>query len=149
MIVAAFRNLFGDSWGPRLQQILHACLAALTEVPNTSVLSVPEMLVNPGYRQWVTKQAKDPMTRHFFDKQLVLFGKDFEREATPAVQNKLYQFLANPLIRNILGQTTSSLDFDFLLNSVLEIVNFCGGSNPGPHDCQAWACRPPQYHSVQ
>jgi hypothetical protein len=48
------------------------------------------------------------MTRHFFDKQLVLFGKDFEREATPAVQNKLYQFLANPLIRNILGQTTSS-----------------------------------------
>jgi hypothetical protein len=129
MIVAAFRNLFGDSWGPRLQQILHACLAALTEVPNTSVLSVPEMLVNPGYRQWVTKQARDPMARHFFDKQLVLFGKDFEREATPAVQNKLYQFLANPLIRNILGQTTSSLDFDFLINNRrILIVNLAKGA---------------------
>jgi hypothetical protein len=117
MIVDAFRNLFGDSWGPRLQQILTGCLAALTEVPNTSVLGVVEMLANPGYRAWVVKQAKDPMTRHFWDKQFALYTKDYEREATPAVQNKLYQFLANPLIRNILGQVKSSIDFDFLLSN--------------------------------
>ena len=57
------------------------------------------------------------MTRHFWDKQFVLYTQDYEREATPAVQNKLYQFLCNPLIRNVLGQVKSSIDFDFLINN--------------------------------
>ena len=33
------------------------------------------------------------------------------REATAVIQNKVGQFTANPLIRNIVGQARSSFDF--------------------------------------
>jgi hypothetical protein len=49
-LVGAFKNHFGDSWGPRLEYCLFMCLAALTAANNTSLLGVNRMLVDEAYR---------------------------------------------------------------------------------------------------
>lgn len=39
-IVAAFKNIWPDSWGPRLEYILYNAIVALLDCPNTSLLGV-------------------------------------------------------------------------------------------------------------
>jgi hypothetical protein len=59
-IVTAFKSIWRDSWGPRLEYILHAAAAALLECQNTSLLGLPRMLVDADYRAWVLRQVREP-----------------------------------------------------------------------------------------
>ena len=43
-LVGAFKHIWRDSWGPRLEYILYAAVAALMECENVSLLGVPRML---------------------------------------------------------------------------------------------------------
>lgn len=45
-IVGAFKSIWRDSWGPRLEYILHNAVSALLECQNTSLLGVNRMLVD-------------------------------------------------------------------------------------------------------
>ena len=65
-IVAAFKKIWGQSWGPRLEYVLYASLSALLQCGNTSLLGVSRMLHDEHYRNWVVKQVKDPMIRSFW-----------------------------------------------------------------------------------
>ena len=56
-IVSAFKSIWRDSWGPRLEYILYNCLAALLDCPNTTLLGVVRMLTDPPYRRWVLRQV--------------------------------------------------------------------------------------------
>ena len=44
-VVGAFKHLWRESWGPRLEYILYASVAALMECENVSLLGIPRMLV--------------------------------------------------------------------------------------------------------
>jgi len=50
-IVSTFKKIWGDSWGPRLEYILFATLAALIQCENTSLLGVSRMLYDARYRR--------------------------------------------------------------------------------------------------
>ena len=62
-IVGAFKSIWRDSWGPRLEYILYNAVAALLDCPNTSLLGVSRLLTDPSYRRWVVRQIKDPFIR--------------------------------------------------------------------------------------
>ena len=47
-VVSAFKKLYGDSWGPRLEHILRNALLALLDVPGTSLLSLQRLLATPA-----------------------------------------------------------------------------------------------------
>ena len=64
-IVGVFRGIWPDFWGPRLEYILYASIAALLDCENVSLMGIPRMLSDAGYRAWVVKQIKDPMVRSF------------------------------------------------------------------------------------
>lgn len=116
-IVAAFKGIWGESWGPRLEYILYATVAALLECPNTSLLGVQRMLVDSEYRAWVVKQVKNPAVRSFWLHEFELYGKQFAQEAIAPVQNKVGQlFMAAPM-RNILGQVRSKMDARFIMDT--------------------------------
>ncbi len=46
-IVEAFKAIWSDSWGPRMQYILYNCIAALLDCQNASLLGVNRMLNDP------------------------------------------------------------------------------------------------------
>jgi hypothetical protein len=56
-IVSAFKKIWGDSWGPRLEYVLFATLAALLQCDNTSLMGVSRMLQDARYRAWVVRQV--------------------------------------------------------------------------------------------
>jgi len=64
----------------------------------------------------------------FWVEEFAAFTDTYTREATPAIQNKIGQFTANPLIRNIVGQGKSSFDLRKIMDEKkIFIVNLSKG----------------------
>lgn len=115
-IVGAFKSIWRDSWGPRMEYILYNAIAALLDCQNTSLLGVNRLLIDENYRAWVIRQIKDPFIREFWEYEYAGYDERFQREAIAPIQNKLGQFLLNPVIRNILGQVECKLSFPSIMD---------------------------------
>jgi energy-coupling factor transporter ATP-binding protein EcfA2 len=127
-IVGAFKSIWPDSWGPRMEYILYNAIAALLDCQNTSLLGVNRMLTDGNYRAWVIRQIKDPFIKEFWEEEFAGYEERFRREAIAPIQNKLGQFLLNPVIRNILGQVKCKVSFPFIMdNQRLFIANLSKG----------------------
>lgn len=123
-IVSAFKNLWADSWGPRLEYILYNAISALLDCENATLLGVNRMLTDEKYRTWVIRQIKDPFICAFWAEEYANYDPRFQREAIAPIQNKLGQFLLNPVIRNILGQVKTKLSIPAVMeNQRLFIAN--------------------------
>jgi energy-coupling factor transporter ATP-binding protein EcfA2 len=116
-LTSAFKSIWRDSWGPRLEYILHHALAALLECPNTSLLGVNRMLADERYRNWVVAQVRDPFIRAFWTDEFANYDPRFMREVIAPIQNKLGQLMLNPALRNILGQVRSKIDLRFMMDT--------------------------------
>lgn len=127
-LVSIFKSIWHDSWGPRLEYILYAAVAALLECQNTSLLGVPRMLTDSRYRDWVLRQVHDPIVRSFWIDEFGNYDQRFLREAIAPIQNKVGQLLMTPLVRNILGQVGSKVDPRFMMdNRRIFIANLSKG----------------------
>ncbi len=127
-IVGAFKGIWRDSWGPRLEYILYNAIAALLDCPNTSLLGVNRLLTDDAYRAWVVRQVKDQFIRDFWQTEYAGYETRFRREAIVPIQNKLGQFLLNPVVRNILGQVRNKVSIPFVMdNQRVFIANLAKG----------------------
>lgn len=115
-IVSVFKSIWPDSWGPRLEYILYAAVAALLDCENVSLLGIPRMLADASYRAWVVKQIKDPVVHSFWVNEFERYEKKFLQEAVAPIQNKVGQLLMSPHLRNILGQARSRIDARFMMD---------------------------------
>ena len=127
-LVAIFHKLWAESWGPRLEYVLRNTILALLEVPDSTLLGIMRMLVDKAYRKWVIAQLKDPVIRAFWVEEFSKYPDRFATEAVAPIQNKVGQFLANPLIRNIVGQANTSFDIRKSMDeSKIFIINLSKG----------------------
>jgi CxxC-x17-CxxC domain-containing protein len=109
-LVGVFKKLWADSWGPRLEYILRNAILAVLDYPNSTLLSVIQMLSDKNYRKKVLAEVKDPVVKSFWLKEFAGYADKFASEAVSPIQNKVGQFLSSSVIRNIVGQTRSSID---------------------------------------
>lgn len=127
-VVSAFKGIWRDSWGPRLEYILYNAVAALLDCRNATLLGVNRMLTDPQYRAKIIRQIKDPFIKAFWTEEYENYDDRFQREAIAPIQNKLGQFLLNPVVRNILGQVKSKIDIRFVMdNQRIFIANLSKG----------------------
>jgi hypothetical protein len=115
-IVSVFKSIWPDSWGPRLEYILYAAVAALLDCENVTLLGVQRMLTDARYRAWVVKQVNDPVVRSFWVNEFERYDKRFLQEAIAPIQNKVGQLLMSPHMRNILGQVRTRIDARFMMD---------------------------------
>jgi hypothetical protein len=115
-VVSAFKAIWSESWGARLEYLLFACVSALCECQSVSLLGVGRMLSDITYRNWVVRQVKDPLVKSFWEREFAGYDKRFLSEVISPVQNKVGQLMMSPPLRNVLGQVTSKVDFRFMLD---------------------------------
>lgn len=115
-VVSAFKGIWRDSWGPRLEYILYNAVSALLDCRNATLLGVNRMLTDDAFRTKVIRQINDPFIRAFWDQEYAGYDERFKREAIAPVQNKMGQFLMNPVVRNILGQVKSKVSIPFIMD---------------------------------
>jgi CxxC-x17-CxxC domain-containing protein len=109
-LLAVFKKIWPDVWSARMEYILHNTILALLEVPNSTILAINRMLADPDYRKKIVEKLKDPVVKSFWTKEFARYTQRYEIEATAAIQNKVGQFISNPLIRNIVGQVKTKLN---------------------------------------
>lgn len=107
-IVATFKKIFGYSWGPRLEYILNYTVLALLDTPDTTLLGIVRMLTDKKYRKKIVDNIKDPVVKKFWTTEFATYNDRFATEAIAPILNKVGQFVANSLIRNVIGQPKSS-----------------------------------------
>lgn len=127
-VLAAFKKLFGNSWGPRLEHILRNVLLTVLEVPSGTLITALRILGDPRFRQSVLVHVSDAVVRSFWLHEFAALPPKLQIEAVAPVQNKLGHFVAAPLLRNIVGQERSRIDFRRIMDEGrILIVNLSKG----------------------
>lgn len=113
-IVASFRHIHSASWGARMDDILINAIRPLFDLPGESqgtILGAVRMLNDPYYRNWVVKQSRDQSARDFWLSEYANWSKGDKSHNLNSSLNKLRRLQSAPLLRNILGQQRSRIDF--------------------------------------
>jgi hypothetical protein len=128
-IVQSFKNIFSTSWGYRLEYILGHSLRLLLDTRDQTLLGLPRLLVDDDYRHWLVVRCQDPVVRAFWQTEYAAYDSRFRNEAIAPIQNKVGAFLANPFIRSILCQNSSTLKISDVMNKgKVLIVNLSKGN---------------------
>jgi len=109
-LMSVFKKIWPDIWSARMEYILNNSILALLEYPGSTLLGVNRMLTDPEYRKKIIDKVNDPVVKSFWTQEFARYTQRLEVEATAAIQNKVGQFISNPLIRNIIGQVKSNID---------------------------------------
>ena len=127
-LMSAFKKIWVDAWSARMEYILNNTILALLEYPDSTLISINRMLADKEYRKMVVDNVTDPAVKSFWIDEFGKYTDKFAAEATPAIQNKIGQFISNPLIRNIIGQPNTSFDVRGIMdNSKILIMNLSKG----------------------
>jgi hypothetical protein len=115
-IVSAFKHLWSDSWGPRLEHFLFHGIAALISRRHATLIDLPRLYTDDLFRERVVERVTDPETRRFWNEEFPGYSKQFRTEAAAPILNKAGQFAASPQLRLILGQLAPRFDLSFTMN---------------------------------
>src|SRR5439155_9994001 len=100
-VVSAFRYVWPESWGPRLDYILTNAVRALLDVPGATLLMLPRLLIDEAFRvQLVEHHVADLMVRSFWQNEYAGYGDHFRAEAISPIQNKIGKAPTEPRLRN-------------------------------------------------
>ena len=116
-LMGVFKKIWADAWSARMQYILNNTLLALLEYPGATLLGIMQMFSNKAYRKKIVDNLQDPIIKSFWQDEFAAYSQKFETEALAAIQNKVGQFVSNPLVRNILGQPRSTLNMREIMDS--------------------------------
>jgi hypothetical protein len=127
-LISVFRNIWKDSWGPRMEHIFHSAVLSLLQVEGSTLLGVPRLLTDKDYRAWVVSHLADPLLKRFWTHEYDPLSPTQQREAISPVLNKVGQFLMAPPLRHIVGQVRPKLDFARIMDeSGIFIANLAKG----------------------
>lgn len=128
-LISVFEKLYAEYWQHRQEHILRNTILALLDYPgNKTLLGIYRMLSDWRYRKKVVEKIKDPIVRSFWKNEFSRYLYQFKGEALAPIQNKLGAFLSTPLIRNIVGQVKTKINFRWVMdNQKILLVNLAKG----------------------
>lgn len=127
-LMATFKKIWPDVWSARMEYILGNTILALLEYPDSTLLGVNRMLSDKAYRDKVVDNVSDGSVKAFWLDEFANYNERYMQEAGDAIKNKIGQFTANPLIRNIIGQPKSSIDMRKVMDEKkILIINLSKG----------------------
>ncbi|MBD3366458.1 S1 RNA-binding domain-containing protein [candidate division WWE3 bacterium] len=117
-LVAAIKQHFDYSWGPRLEYLLNYSILTLLSAPDTTMLGITRLLEDPNYLKYILHYVDDPVVMKFWNTEYknMKGNNKLVTEAIAPIQNKVNRFLASSTIRNILGQQKSTINFWNIMN---------------------------------
>ncbi len=129
-IVSAFRHVWADSWGHRLDYILTNAVRALLDTPGATLLMLPRLLIDDSFRAWIVEHhVADPIVRSFWVNEYAGYTASFRTEAIAPIQNKIGKILMVPSLRNILAQPCSTITMRRLMDEgAIVVFNLAKGS---------------------
>src|SRR6266436_4144495 len=128
-VVGAFKHVWPDSWGPRLDYILINAVRTLLDIPGTTLLMLPRLLIDEPFREHIVQRhLRDPVVRSFWVNEYAGYGAGLRAEAISPVQSKIGRVLIEPRLRNMLAQPKSTITLRRLMDEgAIVICNLSKG----------------------
>lgn len=127
-LMGVFKKIWPDVWSARMEYILMNCVLALLDYPGATLLGITRLLVDKEYRARVTAKIRDPIVKTFWVAEFASWSEKYATEAIAPVQNKVGQFLSSSVVRNIVAQVKSTLNFRQIMDDgKICIVNLSKG----------------------
>src|SRR3989442_2819325 len=127
-LISVFKKIWAEFWGPRMEYILRNTLLALLELPGSTLLDVPRMLDDATFRSLCIAVVQNAQVRRFWLREYQSYPARFRAEAIAPIQNKVGEFLVNPILRSIVGQPKSAFDLRQVMDEgKILLVNLAKG----------------------
>jgi hypothetical protein len=127
-LLDAFKKIWADSWGPRLEHILRNALLALLDQPEATLSDVLRLLDDHAFRREVSSRVYNTQVRDFWLREYENYPPRLRTEAIAPIQNKVGAFLTNPLLNRILTQPKSAFDLRRVMDDgKILLVNLAKG----------------------
>src|ERR1700694_2577793 len=66
-VVSAFKHIWSDSWGPRLEHFLYHGIAALLSRQHSTLIDLPRVYIDDRFREQLLRSATDSETLRFWN----------------------------------------------------------------------------------
>ncbi|MDP7069272.1 MAG: type IV secretory system conjugative DNA transfer family protein [Candidatus Peribacteraceae bacterium] len=116
-IIDIFKKLFGTNWSDRLEHVLRYTILALLDSPNTTVLSILKMLTDKNYRQKIVARINDNVVKSFWVSEFAAWSEKYDADAITPLLNKVGQFVATNMVRNVVGQPETQFHIKDIMNN--------------------------------
>jgi len=115
-IVSIFYKLYANSWGPRLEHILRNTVFTLALTPGSTLVDIPRLLTDKGFRNNTVQKMNDPVLNNFWRNEFEKMPDKLREEAINPILNKVGQFITLQSIRNLIGHPKSTVDLEKIMN---------------------------------
>lgn len=131
-VIDAFKKLWEESWGPRLEHILRNALLGLLDQPSATLADVLPLLMNRNFRREAIRHMMNPQVRAFWSHEYEGYPAYFRAAAIAPIQNKVGAFLADPLLNKILAGSEVTLNLREIMDErKILLVNLAKGKMGG------------------
>ena len=127
-LISAFKKIWSEFWGPRLEHILRHSILTLLERQNSTILDIPRLLTDKDFRSEIVAKVKNEQVKEFWLFEFERYSAWLRSEAISPILNKMGQFLTSLPIRNIVGQKENRFDIRKVMDEgKVLIVNLAKG----------------------
>jgi len=97
--------------GPRFEHAIRNAMLTVAVQPGATFVEVVRVLTDSKYVQQLLPKVKDPIVKRYWTDQIAQTSDFHKSETLDYIVSKFGRFVTNKAIRNIIGQSESSLDF--------------------------------------
>ncbi len=109
-ILAVFKQLSEDAWGPRIEDVFMSALLTLAHHPGATLPMLPALLTDERFRRSLTRNLTDQVGLGSFWASYEAMSPQMKAQVIAPTLTRLRQFLLRPQLRAVLGQSEPEFD---------------------------------------
>lgn len=131
-MMAIFDNLYDlrQTGGPMFENYMFNAMLLLMQDKEieATLLDVPKIFIESGFRKGLLDRCQDELVRSFWKQALAAGGEASLANLAPYITSKLNQFVYNDVLRPIIRQARSAIDFRAVMDEgKILLVNLAKG----------------------
>jgi len=130
-MISTFQKLFlAEHLGPVFEHSMRNAMLTLMadEINPGTLVDIPRIFTDPAFVRQLLIKVTDPLVRDFWEKEMLKMSEQTKSEMTGYLVSKVGRFVENSMMRNIIGQNRSGIDFnDVMNNGKILLVNLSKG----------------------
>lgn len=115
-IIEAFKNVWGQFWGPKLEHIFRNALLTLLDQPTATLADLPRLFSDENFRKDAISRVTHRPVRDFWFDEFFKLPPWSKAEALGPIRNKLGAFLSQPSLYRILTKPKSDFDLRSMMD---------------------------------
>ena len=115
--------------GPRFEHAIRNIMLTVMIEPGATFIEIVRCLTDQSYVQELLPKLTDPMVRRYWTDQIAQTSDFHKSEVLDYIVSKFGRFITNTMMRNIIGQSTSSFNFRTAMDEgKILIINLAKGT---------------------